>query len=335
MTDFMESVTGFTPGVWFTTILLAYFILFLVSIHLHFNKQSGTVKSFWTLVSFTMKNPIAIDINWTSRTLMLVLALSVFFISTCYFENQIKSDKSTKYMPFVYRSFQDIIDDPDVEIIFRRSTQLKDMFKSAEIGTDMFKVYQKVNRTEGVGTLEARRLLKRDPIPKIVAISDNNDLYNTRIQMCRAMVRDGNHRDTCFYRSWEEDNNSSTQGIMASRSFSRSKLFIEYQKQSRFHFEMGINAKAIMVVHEDTNIIKPSIADCASDSRAPVTYDPELEAFELNNYRYSMLSLLAPFIFAIVALRYEILLDIHEKKKRPWIEVNNYRLRLRPKASYT
>ena len=78
-------------------------------------------------------------------------------------------------------------------------------------------------------------------------------------------------------------------------------------KKYNKYFQRSINTGLFWYQYRfDKNLIDPvtpDIADCLSKSL--VTHPPENAAFELQNYKYSMIALLIPFTLALIVLQYE------------------------------
>ena len=119
-TDLLESVTGFLPDVWIISMISLITIAMLINIHMKINQVSKPWMipkgGFWTVISFLLKNPAMTGINFVSSILSTLIAIFVFLVGTCYFENVIKSNQISIYQPTVYTSYAMIAEDPKIQV---------------------------------------------------------------------------------------------------------------------------------------------------------------------------------------------------------------------------
>ena len=78
-----------------------------------------------------MKQP-----NWVSSFLSSLLSLYTFLIVICYFNNVVKSDKVTTYIPKVFDTYQELLKESLVEYVMTENTY------------DHFKGYDGMNGVE-------------------------------------------------------------------------------------------------------------------------------------------------------------------------------------------
>lgn len=309
--DFIESIFSFDLPTWLTC--CAFLIVFIKLLHNHYrmNKQPSRIRhsGVWTVITFVLKNACMKEINWVSRILLLNMTLAMFFIGICHFENGIKSDKCTVYNPFVYESYDDIIEDPDVNVLFKEWEPVMLHFKDAPHGSKLKRIYDKAKERHPNGGVEFPEMLgsmTSIPVKKNVFISNGIDVANTRCILCNVLIlEDKPKHQVCYYLSTDQSNPiQSTIAIFVSENFMKnnSEIFSNYESLTRRFLETGIHDKSLKGLNAGMELVTPDIEECARDSRSPVTHDRGYEPLSVSNYMYALISLLIPFMIALINL---------------------------------
>ena len=277
----------------------------------HLRKKDN---GFWSVYRYVVNQPFLKSTIWSARALTFSLLLFQFFVIETTFKDSIESEKLTIYTPKVYRTFEDINHDDNVRFMYRETNPIKEVFKSARNGTVFQSLYQKAHNKgvgDGVTFDDMFSNMTSKPVRNVVAIGSAIEVTNWRQVMCQIIAEKGG----CYYKAFDPDHDmSSVHGQVASKSFARSSVFSGYQEMMRRVFEMGILTHGVLHRVSAFGTITPAIADCASDSRHPVTHLPQVEPFGLGNFKISFSSLTLPFILAVVEFLRSKLLNL--KKTR-------------------
>ena len=160
-TDLLESLTGFLPDVWITTMTSLIIIAMLINIHIKMNQVSKPWTNpnggFWTIISFLLKSPSMIEINWVSSILGTLVAIFAFFVGICYFENIIKSDQISIYQPTVYTSYAMIAEVQRVEVVIH-STRFKTFCEQEPPHTKYRKIFDNNYRKYGMDKISKMKI---------------------------------------------------------------------------------------------------------------------------------------------------------------------------------
>lgn len=311
-TDIMQSVHGFSITTWIITWLTVILMSILIHLHLKWNRidpRSPKGSNSWTVFSYIFNQPDMKDINWTSRSLSLCLSLFVLLLVRCCFLNVIKSDKVTTYEPYVYQTYQDILDNPDIQIIVlgdERATYLK----SFPPGHPYRQVIDHaLNRTKDFtiwGTIaESVRIVTSDILKDRVFVHRSFNIAPLRFHSC-GLIASVNKSGICHYSSRDafDPIETSMNGLVSSRKFYDSYLYKKYHKYVRIAVDTGLELFRNQRLWHHNIITTPKTADCVSESI--VRHQPEPQPFSLINYKYAFISLMIPIFLACIFLRLEI-----------------------------
>lgn len=127
LTDFVQTVNGFSPATWIVFMIMLCLFMLLIKFHTttfelcqeihsylllkdrmwsrHFatnlNQKAFPSSVSWNVVSFILKQPELKESDFTSKIIILTLGLLVLLIVKSVFENTIKAEKMTTYIPSV------------------------------------------------------------------------------------------------------------------------------------------------------------------------------------------------------------------------------------------
>lgn len=283
-----------------------------------FKSYGPTGSPVWTIFSFIAKQPAIIDINWVSRTISFVLAIFVLFVGICHFENVIKSDKMTVYVPHVYRSYEELIDN-NVTIYSSGITIhafLQQYRKYSRIHNEIF--WKMINYSKSLPEKDRKDYIAAgEPFIEISNILDNRvallktyEAYRTIIPSLCDMLAENNRTDICYYRTIDEEVEKfdSALGHIYSNEFKSNPKFAEYMNLYMISYAMGLTY--FKSRHRYEPIPKMSTSDCRLESQYPVTHDPEYLPFEIENYKYALSALLIPVSIAIIVLIWEVVYNL-------------------------
>lgn len=308
--DLIESISGFSPEIWVASISVTVIISILYNIHFRINRYSSKGPSnsgLCTVISFLLKNPSAKELNNVSRYLTFLTAIFAFTVFVCYFENVIKSDKVNVHQPFVYRSFEQLVEDPHVEIdiegVSWRFERLPNDSKYRKILSKQRKQGQQTP------TQTFDWLFSGKPIGKANIAYENEAMFHCRF--CHNLLPKEKTYGKCMF-SFKPEFNSEEYNFydkylkirkaqMISDSFIQKPIFKKYYKYYRRGFEMNLLYPFRRLNSYEIPIAAPN---CVPE-KSPVTWDRDPEALDLHMYRYSFMCLLILLVLACVALNNE------------------------------
>ena len=301
--DFAESIFAFTPLTWFVAIVSIISIGIITRIHLKFNNYSKHTSNSWILFRHIVRQYRLPHINMNTSVIATIINVYCFLVVVCYFSNGIKSDKISTYQPRVYDHFKDIPDDENIEIIFPIR---KKRFKE-----DIHFRYGPDSKIRKIEAPFKRYMvdwsLKELNLERIIAELSIN-LIHLRNKACKLQnqyaVRNNTLNDICFYMADGAFNGTSiVLSMMMSNNFTYKPEYQEYNKYLKRSIQSGIFWYQHRFNSDLIDQITPDTADCMS--KYVVIHPPENTAFELSNYKYSMIALLVPLTLALLALHFE------------------------------
>lgn len=305
--DFAESVFAFTPSTWLVTIAITFLLCLVIRFHCTMNKV-GKVSESWIIFTNIVSQPVAIDINFITRIISLIINTFVFFVVICYLKGGIKSDKVTKYQPNIYDTYQDIVSKgANVDVIFpyRRHKRIKmiEKYKNETNGRINIQFTPKIQYYEPkilLKYLENDRIL----IGRRLTIEMSKSLW------CEYQNRYGKKyflpmgTKICIHMSYDASLFEGYQTyVWMSNKFPKRKIYQEYLKYLKRSIDTGLMNRQILMAYGYKNILTPDTIDCMGNDI--VLYDPEPAQFGIYNYKYALLSLLIPTMCALFSLFHE------------------------------
>lgn len=239
------------------------------------------------------------------RLLILSLSMFQFFLVISLFRDSIESGQLEIYVPNVFRTFEEILNDESLKILYRETDSVRVRFESAPKGSMYNQLYQRA-RTSGFGNgvswSTASMVLGQIPIQKVALIGSAFEVSNLILINCQFRA----HLGACYFRTVDHGHEmSSINGFVASEKFYHSNLFPQFKQSMRKMFEFGSLTNGLFKRVSSYKTITPAVADCVSDSRFPVTHPPDVQPFGLQNYIISITILVTEAIVAMMVLKFE------------------------------
>ena len=337
-TDFLESLTGFRPDVWIITMTSLIIIAMLINMHMKINQVSKPWMNpnggFWTNISFLLKNPSMIQINWVSSILGTLVAIFALLVGKCYFENIIKSDQISIYQPTVYTSYATIAGDPRIQV-YIYSPQFKTFCEQEPPHTKYKKIFDNNVKKHGmdkISPMEFANLFFSTPRDNKALIHSHEPGFGaTFCNWKQSDLEHWNFDGLCIYEHILEYGDPErddveilfeNQANLISLNFTRKKIFKRFLTFFNHAYEMGMKSEGIK--GQGLELITPSVADCVPQ-KPPVTHDRGSLPFDLYNYKFSFALIVLLGSIALFILMFEIWYHRHyssDDKSRKVIEIS-------------
>lgn len=251
--------------------------------------------------------------NWNSKLLSILITVFSLIIFRMYFCNLIITDKVVVKIPFVAKSYQDILDHAQLEANFYSSASFKTklMLSEADSVIGRLRKWMRKQKTlKGISVTDVT-VGHLNNLSRVMITTSQFATDWTRNVICSQEVEDPPPSVNPNYCTFESSDGFSTtnRGIVSSAHFRNSQEHMRVKKCYERDVEMGIFKKMyeIDAPYSMTGHLGPSLYDCLLKSNQPVIHPPDFEPLSIGGIKRFLLIMtittsISPILLALEKL---------------------------------